>query len=370
MTTPPKRRIGIDVSGMTLSKHVTGIERVLIEINQGLTSLVDSNEFEIYPFVTLPEFKKPEPTPDFLTKDPIFSKPLQPIGSFDILFFGGININLPMPELIRLKRDQNQKVVTLVHDILPITHPEWFATPKFANGREAALTSRGFFQIYLQSTFSLSDHLILTSQHVKNEIASYKWNHLPETSVLQLGAFEVPPTVTKIPHSGIKTLYVSTVTIRKGHAELLSAFDLLWGQGLDISLTIVGNRGWLIDDFIERMRTHAEFGARLFWRERLSDLEIYELYQQSDISFIASEDEGFGLVLEEGVANGVKVIARDIPVFRERSYPNLYFFSGGPKELSEKILEVAPIPVEPLPEGSIRTLKDFVNDLVQIFKMI
>ena len=368
--TTRKKRIGVDVSGLTLSSYLGGIQRVVIEINKGLAALLDPQEFEIEPFTTLLDISKPENPPSFLAMDPIYSKPLQPIDSFDILFLGGINANLPITELMRLKREQGIKIISLIHDILPITHPNWFPPPMTVSGREMGLSPRAFFQIYVQSTFSLADHLVLTSQHVKDEILSYKWNRLPEITVLHLGAFEVPTVVTRIPHSGIKTIYVSTVTIRKGHAELLSAFDLLWAQGLEISLTIVGDRGWSISDFIERMTTHREFGSRLFWREGINDDEVAHLYRQSDIAFIPAEGEGFGLVLEEGLANRMKVIARDIPVFREREYPNLYFFSGGAKELSEKILEVAPIPLEPIPEGSIRTMNDFTSGLTQILKMI
>jgi len=368
--TQKKKQIGIDVSCLTFPKHATGIERVLVEINKRLISLLDPDEYEVNPFVTQPDFKRPTQLPEFLTKDPIFNKQFASIDSFDTIFFGGINVNLPMAALMRLQRERHVRIVSLVHDILPITHPDWFPVPIFAGGREVGLSSRNVFQIYLQSTFSLANHVVLVSQHVKNEIMRYKWNRLPEMSVLHLGAYELPVENRKIPHTGIKTIYVSTVTIRKGHAELLSAFELLWTQGVDISLTIVGNRGWLIDDFIERMTSHSAFGTKLFWRERLNDREVATLYDEADIAFIVSEDEGFGLVLEEGLANGVKVIARDIPIFRERDYKNLYFFSGGPKELSEKILQVAPIPFDPMPAGSIRTIDKFVAGLSDILRAV
>jgi len=165
-------------------------------------------------------------------------------------------------------------------------------------------------------------------------------------------------------------MYLSTVTIRKGHDDLLSAFDILWSKGIDINLTIVGNKGWRIDGFIERLLGHQQLNKKLFWKERLLDSDVAELYQKSDIAFIASEDEGFGLVLEEGLANQVKVIARDIDVFRERNYPNLYFFSGGPEGLSQKIIEVASLNFEKIPDGAIRTLKDFTSGLADIFRLI
>jgi glycosyltransferase involved in cell wall biosynthesis len=364
--TPRKKRIGVDVSSLIFSKQVTGIERVSTEINKGLVKHLDSKEFEVEPFVTFPELKKPTNIHPNLALDPIFSRPLASINSFDILFFGSINISLPMPQLFRLRQDKNMKVVTLIHDILPITHPEWFPVPVLSTGNQVTLSSRNAFQIYLQSSFAISDRLILTSQHVFDQIMSYRWNKIPEISVIPLGAFAVPTKTEKISHQGINTIYLSTVTIRKGHAELLSAFDLLWEQGFDISLTIVGNKGWLIDDFIERLQSHPQNGLKLFWKERLLDAEVSELYKITDIAFITSEDEGYGLVLEEGLANNVKVIARDIPVFRERNYPNLYFYSGGPKGLSEKILEVALLPLEKTSRDAIRTFHDFNVGLVEV----
>jgi glycosyltransferase involved in cell wall biosynthesis len=365
-----KKRIGLDVSNLIISKQVTGIERVCIEINKGITKLFDSKDYEIEPFVTIPEFKKPVDVHPHLASDPIFNKPLASINTFDVLFFGSINISLPVPDILRLKREKGVKVVTLVHDILPITHPEWFPVPEMSTGRQVALSSRNAFQIYLQASFALSDRLILTSQHVFNEIMNYKWNKIPKLSIIPLGAFEIPSKKKKISHQGLRTIYLSSVTIRKGHAELLSAFDLLWEQGIDISLTIVGNKGWLIDDFIERLQSNPQKGLKLFWKERLLDSEITELYKITDIAFVTSEDEGFGLVLEEGIANGLKVIARDIPVFRERDYPNLYFYSGGPKGLSEKILEVARLPFEENVGTTVRSIQDFNLELAEVIKSV
>ena len=83
--TTRKKRIGVDVSGLTLSSYLGGIQRVVIEINKGLAALLDPQVFEIEPFTTLLDISKPENPPSFLAMDPIYSKPLQPIDSFDIL---------------------------------------------------------------------------------------------------------------------------------------------------------------------------------------------------------------------------------------------------------------------------------------------
>jgi len=64
------------------------------------------------------------------------------------------------------------------------------------------------------------------------------------------------------------------------------------------------------------------------------------------------------------------VIARDIPVFRERPYPNLYFFNGQTEDLSQKILEVAQLPVKPINPGTIRTMQAFAQDVAEIISLL
>jgi glycosyltransferase involved in cell wall biosynthesis len=109
---------------------------------------------------------------------------------------------------------------------------------------------------------------------------------------------------------------------------------------------------------------------KLFWRQNLVDSQVDEFYASSDIAFIVSEGEGFGLALEEGLSKGLKVIARDIPVFRERNYPNLYFFSGAARELSEKIKEISALPTKPLKPNEIRTMESFANEVAQLIKLL
>jgi glycosyltransferase involved in cell wall biosynthesis len=109
---------------------------------------------------------------------------------------------------------------------------------------------------------------------------------------------------------------------------------------------------------------------KLFWRQNLLDAQVDEIYAASDIAFNVSYSEGFGLSIEEGLNKGLKVIARDIPVFRERDYPNLYFFKGGSQELRNAIKEVSVLPLKPIKPHEIRTMESFANDVVQIIKLL
>jgi glycosyltransferase involved in cell wall biosynthesis len=133
---------------------------------------------------------------------------------------------------------------------------------------------------------------------------------------------------------------VSTVEPRKGHAQVLDAFEQLWcagsdaGKGLahdvmptdrlqrlrdwrDARLVIVGHPGWCVDQLKQRLESHPERGQRLFWLQHLSDAALLDLYASADLFLMASEGEGFGLPIVEAARHGLPLLLRDLPVFRE-----------------------------------------------------
>ena len=365
-----KIRIGVDVTGLIFSNQVTGIERVIVETNKYLFKFLDPQIYELHPFTTVPNLEGRTQVHPYLLSDPVFTKPLIDFHDCEILLFGGINLNIPFKDLLSLKENNKIKVLTFVYDILPLTNPEWFLDPISNTGRPINLSNKTYFHIYLQAMFALSDQIILNSEHVRNEIDQLGWEVKPRVKVIPLGAFDTQVQVVKPPVSGLHGVYVSTIAARKGHEDLLAAFDLLWKDDFDVTLTIVGSKGWKVESFLESIERHPMKNIKLFWRSNLVDSQVDEIYASSNFAFIVSEDEGFGLALEEGLSKGLKVIARDIPVFRERDYPNLYFFSGGAKELSEKIREVSVLTTKPLKPNEIRTMESFVNEVARLIELL
>jgi glycosyltransferase involved in cell wall biosynthesis len=110
---------------------------------------------------------------------------------------------------------------------------------------------------------------------------------------------------------------VGTLEPRKGHAQALDAFEVLWRDGQDIALVIVGKKGWRIDDLAARIRNHSEFGRRLIWLEEISDEFLDHIYKSATFLLGASEGEGFGLPLIEAARHGLPLIVRDLAVFHE-----------------------------------------------------
>jgi glycosyltransferase involved in cell wall biosynthesis len=135
-------------------------------------------------------------------------------------------------------------------------------------------------------------------------------------------------------------LMVGTVEPRKGHRQALAAFEILWKSGLDVDLVIVGRQGWMVEEVVEQVRGHPEFGVRLLWPENVSDEFLERIYSASTCLLAPSEGEGFGLPLVEGAQHGLPIIARDLPVFKEVAGDHAFYFGGlEPQSLASAVAD-------------------------------
>ena len=134
---------------------------------------------------------------------------------------------------------------------------------------------------------------------------------------------------------------VGTLEPRKGHREVLQAFDLLWKDGVDVSLTLVGKEGWMVSELIDLLRHHPRLNTHLFWLQGISDGYLERIYDNSRCLIAASHGEGFGLPLIEAAQHDLPVIARDIPIFREVAGDGALFFAdSSPESLKESIVHL------------------------------
>lgn len=127
----------------------------------------------------------------------------------------------------------------------------------------------------------------------------------------------------------ISFLMVSTVEPRKKYDQAIQAFDILWKKGFDIELTIVGRKGWKAEKTFELIENNSEYNKRLHWYNTgISDEELSALYQKSTAVIMASITEGFGLAVAEAAQFKKPLIIRNIPVFKEISGENAFYFDG------------------------------------------
>jgi glycosyltransferase involved in cell wall biosynthesis len=135
-------------------------------------------------------------------------------------------------------------------------------------------------------------------------------------------------------------LMVGTIEPRKDHAAVLAAFEQLWAQGQDLALVISGRAGWMVEELLERLRSHPERERRLFWLEHPSDEFLERLYAGCACLIAASRGEGFGLPLVEAAQHRLPIIARDLPVFREVAGEHAFYFKDdAPDALAADLMQ-------------------------------
>ena len=243
----------------------------------------------------------------------------------------------------RAMRDHGVSVNFMVHDLLPVRFPGFFppgASDVHARWLEVVCEADQAICVTKAVADDLrawqaenggpgNPHLTVSHSHHGSDIAASS-----PTQGLPRHARDLVDRLK----TGHAFLMVGTVEPRKGHGEVLDAFEVLWARGGSQRLVIVGKPGWMLDDLVGRVRRHRQAGDRLFWIESASDELLEELYAACTCLIAASHGEGFGLPLIEAAGHGMPVIARDIPVFREVAGDSAYFFDAKePAELAAAI---------------------------------
>ena len=340
--------IASDVSLISSINQATGVQRVVVETHRNLIQFFKGTNYNLRG-LNLRE-NNLITNNSYLLSDPTLFPPYFKYEEADVILCLDLNNGYVYRKFIT--QSNNPIVITLIHDILPITHPQFFDFDSV------------HIKAYLIRAIKISKFIITTSEYTKNEILKLNLNTNIKIQVIPLGSYHNSALTVKSENKKISIITVNSIDARKGHSDLLDAFDILLEKNYDIELVIVGRYALNNNLIHDRILNHKEFGSKLNWfRTGISDMDLEDLYRRSNISVVASYAEGFGLTVEEGLAYGNKVIARDIDVFQERPYANLHFFSGKGLELAKKIIEVSSKKLDIPSISKIRTMKDFTDDL-------
>lgn len=239
------------------------------------------------------------------------------------------------------------KVVFTVYDMLPILLPETFALG-MAEGHSR----------WLHTLASVSDGLIAISAAVSNELKQWLtlfgpqqghrvnlgWAHLGADAV-ELNTHKPASHPTAEQNRQLAAIarhpafvMVGTIEPRKAQTQALAAFELLWVNGVEANLVIVGKQDWLVDDLVAKLQNHSLRERHLFWLEAIDDTMLEQVYAASACLLAASHDEGYGLPLIEAARHNLPILARDIAVFREVAGEHASYFTGtAPQTLSEAV---------------------------------
>jgi len=274
---------------------------------------------------------------------------------------------------LRNFRQFGGQVWFLVHDALPLTHPQWFTAASCVKYRR-----------WMRVCAGLADGVLCVSPVVAGQLAllldqRFGRTPLPDIVTLELGSDITPTDRLVTPDAlplapgldadtfGHAALVVGTLEPRKGHADVLAAFDWLWGRGHAIPLVLIGRAGWNTATLQDRIRQHPLYGKRLFWLADVDDHGLHAAYRFCRLAVVPSLAEGYGLPLDEALALGAPVLARDIPVFhRHRGEPVSYFSAAASAEaIAAAILSAYAGAEAPRRLAPLRTWDDTARQVVR-----
>ena len=334
-----KRRLFVDISELVVRDARTGCQRVTRSV---LLEWVKNppQDVEVIPVYAKKNFSTFFYACEYAAKLKGISTdgPDLPIDftAGDIFFGLDLHAHISDLQATFLSRMQRMgvRVLFLVYDLLPIEMPDYFV-----EGTKEA------FNVWLE-IITRYDGVIGISQASADAVKDWQVKNRPlaehrefEYHAVHLGAdIESSAPTAGIPADAkdvlaamtVRPCFLMTGTLepRKGQSHVLDAFDVLWAQGQDVSLVIVGKKGWRIDEFAERLVKHPEMGTRLFWLDGISDEYLMQVYAKATCLIAASWGEGFGLPLIEAAHHGIPIIARDLPVFREVAGEHAFYFNS------------------------------------------
>jgi glycosyltransferase involved in cell wall biosynthesis len=346
-------RIGSETQAFHTITWLTGIQRVIMTAHAGLNDRLSPAGITLVPLHTRTTERVGAAGP-LVAQDPVMQRRVRHPDEVDAILLLDLNTRVNLTSVHRAQKDRPRPVIALLYDVIPLKHSDYFSPDVVRQ-----------FRIFLQQVFRLADHVIVTSHAVKEDLQSLGWTLTENIHVIPLGTAFSARRPLPVDDERLALAYVSTLQPHKGHHALLDAYDLLRADVRDVSLTLIGGMGVGGENLEARIRAHPDFGGRLIWLASPPDLTLEWMVHQCSVGVIPSEDEGFGLFLEEGLSLGLKMVVNDIPVFRERPNINVTYSEATPASLAQAIYQSHCTPWRP-PERPVRTMTDFTNDLADL----
>lgn len=231
----------------------------------------------------------------------------------DILFSPAYWHDLAPTDYTDLRGQVGHRAV-LIHDIIPVTHPQHYRAPwrnTFRSNVEAALV--GFDTVLTVSGYTAD----MLRAHFPRAAAQARIS-VCRNGLERFAADAAPQPRHMAPFSGeAPFLMVGTIEPKKGHIAVLDTLEALWDEGrVTRPLVVIGRRGWMYDAITARLKS-SRHPDRVIWLQDVDDAGLAHAYRHSHLMIHASEVEGFGLPMIESAACATPVLARRTAIAEE-----------------------------------------------------
>lgn len=227
------------------------------------------------------------------------------------LLFNVSHSGLEQPAYRALIHRLSARPVFFVHDLIPLTHPEYCRPgegPRHARRMDTVLDCAAGVVANSQATLdSLADYARATGKA------------LPPAVVAPLAPGLAAPPHTPRPLDAPYFVMLGTVEPRKNHWLILHLWRrLAERQGAAApKLLVIGQRGWECENVADLLERCPALRGAVLELPGLADAEVAGYLRHAQALLFPSFAEGYGLPLLEALALGMPVIASDLPAFRE-----------------------------------------------------
>ena len=227
------------------------------------------------------------------------------------LYFNVGHTGLGDPRTLLELRDRGIERIVFLHDLIPITHPEFCRPGDQDKHRERVLNA-----------LRIASRIVVNSQYTADELGAFAAREgvaAPPIHAVHLGlepTFLTPLTAaTPRPYF----VHIGTIEARKNLAFLLTIWRRLQERMGDAApqLVLVGRYGWENEAVLDHLERSPALRGLVHQAADLPDSALATLMASARALVAPSSVEGFDLPAVEASALGVPLIASDIPVHRE-----------------------------------------------------
>lgn len=233
-------------------------------------------------------------------------------------------------------------LVSVVHDLTALTHPEW----------HAARTLVGFLPLW-EKTVERAARFLCVSESTARELCARYPEARARVAVARNGVDEEFRPLAD-PAAADRTrrrfsagrrfiLYLGTLEPRKDVETLVAACERLWARRrARPDLVLAGGPGWKARP-LQRRIARSAFRDKIHVAGYAAQPQAIDLFRAAEAFVYPSLAEGFGLPVAEAMACGTPVVASDIEALREVAGDAAFFaaprdVAGFAREI-ERLLE-------------------------------
>jgi glycosyltransferase involved in cell wall biosynthesis len=215
------------------------------------------------------------------------------------------------PGYARRSARRGCKPLFFLHDLIPITHPEYCRAGEAKRHRRR-----------LATMLAAGRGLVVNSQVTRDALDDFVARQgltPPPCVVAPLAPAALPPAAPVSPIGQPYFVILGTIEPRKNHLLLLHLWRNLVQQfGTEAPrLLVIGQRGWECENVVDLLERCEPLSGFVSEHSCCSDAELATYLRHACALLFPSFEEGYGMPLVEALAAGVPVLASTLPVFRE-----------------------------------------------------